>query len=158
MTREKIREFTLRVSGANKTEMIVILYDIALTYAEDALKVRETGDRKAFRTEIGRIRNTVRELMDSVNTSADMGMNLLKLYIFCNEELTRAFLDCDAEPVCHVVSILTKLREAYEEVSRRDDSGPIMENTEKVYSGLTYNRNSMSEDVSGRDYNRGYLA
>ncbi len=158
MTRDKIQEFTLRISGANKTAMIVILYDIALTYAEDAVKEAENGDRKAFRTEIERLRNTIRELMDSVNTSADMGMNILQLYIFCNRELTKAYLDCDREPVEHVVSILTKLREAYEEVSRHDTTGPIMENTEKIYSGLTYDRNKGLTDVSGRDQSRGYLA
>ncbi|MCR5279970.1 MAG: flagellar protein FliS [Lachnospiraceae bacterium] len=158
MTREKIQEFTLRVSGANKTEMIVILYDIALTYAEDAKAALERSDTAAFRVEIGRIRNTLRELMDSVNTSADMGMNILKLYIFCNGELTRAYMDCDMDPVFHVVSILTKLREAYEVVSRQDKTGPVMENTEKVYSGLTYNRSLRSDDVSGSDVNRGYFA
>ncbi len=158
MTKDKIREFTLRISGASKTEMIVILYDIALTYAEDAVKACEAGDRKAFRTETDRIRNTVRELMDSVNTSADMGMNILQLYIFCNRELTRAYLDCDTEPVKHVVSILTGLREAYKGVSGHDKSGPVMENTEKIYSGLTYDRNSSLTDVSGGDSGRGYLA
>ena len=157
MTRDKIQEYTLRTSGANKTEMIVILYDIALTYAEDAKKASEGSDRKAFRQEVRRVKSTVRELMNSVNTSADMGRNLLKLYIFCNGELTKAYADCDMEPVYHVISILTKLREAYEEVSRLDTSGPVMENTEKVFSGLTYDRNSIFVDVS-KDANRGYLA
>lgn len=37
MNNERKQEFTLRITGANKTEMIVILYDMFQAYLEDAM-------------------------------------------------------------------------------------------------------------------------
>ncbi|MCR5309941.1 MAG: flagellar protein FliS [Lachnospiraceae bacterium] len=158
MNKDMIREFTMRVSSANKTEMVVILYDIAITYIGDAKKALAKGDKPTFRLEVGHIRNTVKELMDSVNTSTDIGLNLMRLYVFCNGELTRAFLDYSEEPLNHVYNTLSKLREGYAEVSRQDTSGPVMVNTERVYSGLTYNKKRLNEYMSSSEGNRGILA
>jgi hypothetical protein len=39
-----------------------------------------------------------------------------------------------------------------------DTSEPVMFNTERIYAGMTYNRNMMSENLSGTEANRGILA
>ena len=158
MNKDKIREFTMRVSNANKSDMVVILYDIAITYIGDAKKALAKGDKPTFRLEVGHIRNTVKELMDSVNTGTDIGLNLMRLYVFCNGELTRAFMDYSEEPLNHVYNTLSKLREGYAEVSRQDTSEPVMVNAERVYAGYTYNRNLMNENISAMEGNRGILA
>ena len=44
MTDEKKKEFTRRISEANPTEMVVILYDIALTYVEEGQEAFDAGD------------------------------------------------------------------------------------------------------------------
>ena len=41
MKKEKKQEFTLRITRANKTQMVVILYDMVLTYLEDAIEAFE---------------------------------------------------------------------------------------------------------------------
>lgn len=158
MTKDKIQDFTFRVTTANKTEMIVILYDIGITYIDDAVSKLDCADFKGFRNEIGRIRNTLRELMNSVDTSNEIGANILKLYIFCSRELTSAFLNFDKNSLYHVANIFKNLKEAYEEVSKNDTSGPVMEHAETVFNGLTYNRDLRSESVSNGSTNRGFLA
>lgn len=157
MTKEKIREFTVRITGANKTGMIVILYDIALQYISDAKESLKKDERKRFRDEIGHVRATLGELSDSVDTSSELGMTMLRLYIFCNRELTKAFLDYDCEALSSVENIFSKFRDAYFEKSREDDSEPVMMNTERVFAGLTYNKNSMAENITAGNLNRGYL-
>jgi len=153
---EKIRDFTLRITNANKTEMITILYDIGIVYMEDALACID-DDKPGFRLEIGRVRATLKELMNSVNVDDELGHNLLRLYIFLSEELTKSYLDYDKEPLLHVLSVFNRLSEAYKEAEKKDLSAPVMEHTEKVYSGFTYNKNSISENVSAAEVNRGYL-
>lgn len=159
MTRDKIQEFTLKISKANKTEMIAILYDMGIQYLEDAKKALQTDNNKElFRTEISRARNVISELMASVNPSMDLGFNFISLYIYSSKELTRAFLDYQVEPIDHVISVFSKLSEAYGEVAKTDMSGAVMGNSQKVYSGLTYNRallNNLAMDISG---SRGFLA
>lgn len=157
MTNELIKDFTYRVTQANKTEMIAVLYDIGVVYLKDSLSSLEKGDKEGFRTELTRARNTVRELIASVNTSVELGMNFLSLYIYCSGELTRAYMDYDSDPVYHVISIFERLGEAYHTVSVNDTSGPVMGNTEKIYSGFTYNRSMTTESVSAGGEIRGYL-
>ena len=41
MKKEKKQEFTLRITKANKTQMIVILYDMVLEYLKDSLESLE---------------------------------------------------------------------------------------------------------------------
>ena len=77
MTKEQIQAFTLRVSSANKTEMIVILYDIAITYLNDSVSAKESDDKSLFRAELNRTKSTVQELMNSVDTSTELGQTLL---------------------------------------------------------------------------------
>lgn len=158
MTREKIRDFTIRVTTANKTEMIVILYDIAITYLQDAIDALSEGNHSEYRMELGRARNTLRELQNSVDTSIDLGMNLLKIYVYCNKELTKAYLDYDEAPIFHVMAMFIGLRDAYMEAGKVDKSGPVMDNVETICSGYTYNRYMRRETVSTGEYNRGLLA
>lgn len=158
MTREEIQDFTRRITHANKTEMIVILYDIILTYTNDAKENLEKEDIVAFRKSISYLRSSFRELIDSVNTSVDLGLNLLQLYIFCQSEITRAVTRSQAGHLDNVINVISGLRESYNEIAPLDKSGPIMDNTEKVYSGLTYNPYGRSENMVETSSNRGILA
>lgn len=157
MTKDKIQDFTYRVTQANKTEMIVVLYDIGETYIQDAISDIEKADYRGCRTEIERTRDTIRELINSVDTSKEIGQNLLKLYIFCSGQLTKAFVDYDKNALYQVLSIIKRLREAYNKVSKIDTTGPVMQNTEKVYTGFSYNKNLRSENLSEGNFNRGFL-
>ncbi len=157
MTKDRIQAFTRRIVNANKTEMIVILYDIGLYYIDEAGEFLKNGERISFRNSIDKERAVLRELMGSVNTSNEIGQNILSLYIFAKKELTKAYIQLDAEPLKAVKNIFSGLREAYDKISSLDTSEAIMQHTENVYAGLTYGRNSLKEQVAGTDLNRGYL-
>lgn len=157
MTKERIQDFTRRIAFANKTEMIVILYDIAIEYIEDAVYSLEAGKKDEFRNDIVKAKNTVSELMNSLDTSAEPGMILLNLYVFCKKELTHGFTMFDGKSLDTVAGILKELRGVYEELSRKDNSGAVMEHAEAVYTGFTYNRNSLQDNFSNLDLGRGFL-
>ena len=48
MQKEKIQEFTRRVSQDNRTSLIVTMYDIMLTYLDEAKAALEAEDREGF--------------------------------------------------------------------------------------------------------------
>lgn len=158
MTKEEIQDFTLRVTHANKTSMIVIIYDILLTYLRDARKALQRGDNREFRTEIGRARNSLNELIASVNTSDELGLTLLRLYIFSSGELTKAFINYDERNIENVIRIMNKLTDAYRTIADKDESQPVMGNPEKVFSGLTYNPYGKVESMVEPSTSRGILA
>ena len=61
------------------------------------------------------------------------------------------------EHLDHVVSIVSKLKEAYVELSKQDESAPVMQNSQTIYAGLTYGRGELTENMADQSSNRGYL-
>lgn len=158
MTKELKQQFTLRITQANKTELIVILYDMILAYVDDAKKARAEENRAAFHDAIRKIRGCVGELIASLNPEYEPAMNLLSLYIYVNRELVHADVRSDTEPLGHVVMVIAGLKEAYEIIALEDKSGAVMQNAQTVYAGLTYSKADLTENMADQGMNRGFLA
>ena len=154
MTKDRIQEFTLRVTQANSTEMIVILYEMLLDYvgeAEEALsKKQETELFEAVR----KARGCLNELLDSLNMKYEIAANLRKLYFFCIRKLVhlQAGQESAAEDICCVIA---PLRDAYKEIAKLNQAAPVMDNSQTVYAGLTYGRNTLTENMADQGANRG---
>ena len=67
MTRELKQQYTLRISQANKTQMVVILYEMLLIYIEEARMAHGQEDRAGFKEGIRKARGCVKELMESLH-------------------------------------------------------------------------------------------
>ena len=52
MDAEKKREFTRLISQGNRSELVVIQYEIFYAYMEDAKAAHENGDYEGFRAAI----------------------------------------------------------------------------------------------------------
>ncbi len=155
MTKELKQEFTLRVSQANATRMIVILYEILMEYINEARECLGSGNLEGFHDAITHSICCLRELSSSINFDNEMSGNLLSLYVFCTKELTKANLHNSGEELYHVEIIIQKLHKTYLELAQRDTSSPVMKNTQVVYAGLTYGKESLIVNLS-QDVNRGY--
>ena len=158
MTKELKQQFTLRITQANKTELIVILYDMILAYVDEAKEAYEAADRTAFHDAIRKIRGCNQELIASLNFEYEPAMNLLSLYLYVNRELAHADVRNETEPLAHVVMVISGLKEAYEIIAAQDKSGAVMQNTQTVYAGLTYGKNDLTENMADQGTNRGFLA
>lgn len=158
MTKECKQQFTLRITQANKTEMIVILYEMILTYMSDAEDELEKGEITAFREDLRKTRGCFGELLASLNLEYELAARLLSLYLYCNRELIKADIRKESEPLTHVRSVIEKLLAAYRELAEQDTSGPVMQNSQTVYTGLTYGKNKLSEDMTEEGTNRGFRA
>ena len=67
MTKEQKQEFTRRITQANSTQLIVILYEMLLLYLEEGAQAHASGDRDAFREAIRKARGCLNELLASLN-------------------------------------------------------------------------------------------
>jgi flagellar protein FliS len=47
--------------------------------------------------------------------------------------------------------VVRGLMSSFQEVAKQDDSGPVMENTQQVYAGLTYGKGSLNEVALNTD-------
>lgn len=157
MTREKKQELTRRITQANKTEMIEILYEMILCYLEDAAEAHDRQERGEYREAIRKARNCFRELLSSLNLEQELAVHLLQLYMYCNRELAHADVKNDAAYLEHVRRVVGSLQEAYVQLAGQDTSGPVMQNSQTVYAGLTYGRGELTENMADQGTNRGFL-
>ena len=140
MKAESVKIYTRRITSANKSEIIVIMYDIIeenLTLAKEAL---DKGDRPAFRNEIKQAVSFVKELLVSLDMSYEVSKNLASLYIYVSRCLNFALVSGKKEEIEAAEKVLRKLGESFREVAKTDESKPVMENTQRVYAGITYGR------------------
>ena len=149
MTREMKQIFTRRITEANRTQLIVILYDMTLTYLKDATVAQEIGCDQEYKKAVQCARNCISELRNSLDFAYDLSKNLFALYIFADRELA-------ANRIQDVVKMFKKLRDAYQTVSKKDDSKPLMQNTQDVYAGFTYGRTDVNENLMNYSSARGY--
>ncbi len=154
MTDEAKKDFTLRITQANKSGLVVILYEMYLAYLDDA--VQAADDRQAYKEGLRKARGCLNELINSLDFHYDLARRLFQLYIYIGREMALAEAKGNAEPLADCRKIIDRLLEAYREASRSDTSGPVMENTQTVYAGLTYGKGELTENLS-HEGNRGFL-
>ncbi len=159
MTKEEIKDFTLRVSSANSVDLVVILYDVILTDIKNAKISCEAGDFEAFRKDIHHATRFIHELTSCLDFNVELSLNLATLYSYCARLLSQAAAANRAELLDDVKAVIEPLRSSFSQISALDPSGPLMKNTQSVYAGLTYGKGYLNETfVDPRDYNRGFMA
>lgn len=156
MTDELKKEFTLKITRANATELVVILYDMILVYIKEAGEFWGVDNKEEYQRSLQKIRNCIGELMDSLNTEYEMARNMYSLYVFFLKELVKA--ERKENGISYVKAIkpmIESLRNAYDEVASENKTGPLMQNAQTVYAGLTYGRKDVNvnlEQLSNRGF------
>ncbi len=158
MTKELKKEYTLKISQANKTQLITILYEMLLIYAGEAKESHGREDRAGFREGIRKARGCVNELLASLNFQYGLAANFLQLYMYINRELAKAEVRNITEPLENIEKVVGQLHAAYEKLGEMDTSAPVMSNVQTVYAGLTYGRNSLTENLTDQGIDRGFRA
>ena len=140
MKAESIKIFTRRITSANKSEIIVIIYDIIEENLALAKKALAEGDRETYRNEIKQAISFVKELLVSLDMNYEVSKNLASLYIYVSRCLNFALVSGKKEEIEAAEKVLRKLGDSIREVAKTDESKPVMENTQRVYAGITYGR------------------
>ncbi|SDB32674.1 flagellar protein FliS [Eubacterium oxidoreducens] len=151
------QDFTRRISKANKTELVEIIFDICFAYMEEAKAAKEAQEHNAFKDAVRGATRTVQQLKANLNFEYPIAAQLYRLYQFALERLSVSMYRYDLSGIEEAKVVLRPIKEAFAELARQDSSGPMMHNTQKVYAGMTYGRNELSENLIG-DINRGFLA
>jgi flagellar protein fliS len=137
---ESVKIFTRRITSANKSEIIVIIYDIIEENLALAKKALAEGDRETYRNEIKQAISFVKELLVSLDMNYEVSKNLASLYIYVSRCLNFALVSGKKEEIEAAEKVLRKLGDSFREVAKTDESKPVMENTQRVYAGITYGR------------------
>ena len=159
MTNTKIKDYTLRVSQASPCELVVILYDIILDDIDAAKSAADAGNKSGYQAELTHAGKFLNELMGTLDFSVSLSYHLMSLYIYANKMLTKARVSGNPDSLADVAMIMEKLRAGFEAIKNQDTNGPVMQNVQQVYAGLTYSKGQLNEAfLNPQDYNRGFNA
>ena len=159
MKKEAIQEYATRVSQASKSDLIVILYEMILTELKEGKDAFQENDLLSYEKNLKQAQKYLVELMGSLNYTYELSLELLSLYIFVNERIITALMKKEPTYIDSAESIMDKLLVGFEGVSKADNSGPAMKNTQQVYAGLTYDKGKLNETyLDPNDNNRGFIA
>lgn len=155
MKKEDKQQFTLRITQANSTELLVILYEMLLCYLEDGAEALEEGKDQELHDAARKARGCIYELMDSLHMEYAPAPALMQLYLFCIRRLALGEARRDAGLLKEIRRVIEPLRDAYGQIAVQNSAGPVMNNSQTVYAGLTYGRNTLTENMADQGANRG---
>ena len=155
MTKEEKQQFTLRISQANSTQLVVILYEMLLSYLKEAREELETENRPGFHEAVRKARGCLNELLQSLHLEYEPAPALRQLYLFCIRRLAIGEAKENMAPLEEIEKVINPLQDAYARIAVQNNAGPVMENSQAVYAGLTYGRNTLTENMADQGSNRG---
>lgn len=157
MNKEAIKTFSYRISQASKTELVVIMYDMAQEYLKDAIQALNDDDKIGFCNNIRQVKRVIDELSSGLDMQYEIANELFVLYMQADKILIRCLARMDNDGLDKVGNMLNKLRESFYKLSKDDDSGPVLKNVQQVYAGLTYSSAGGSNEIYNDPVNnRGY--
>ena len=156
MDSELKKEFTRRLSQCNKGELIVIMYDIVFAYIHEAVEAYEKNDYEAYKIAIKNAQKSINTLKNALNHQYTLSNDLHKLYVYANNALAKAIYQNRLDGLKEAEDILKRLYTSFCEAAKTDTSGPLMRNTQQVYAGITYGRNSLNENCIENNH-RGFF-
>lgn len=158
MKKEDKQQFTLRITQANPTELVVILYEMLLCYLAEAGEALESGEEILFHEAARKSRGCLNELLDSLNVKYQPAPSLQQLYLFCLRRLALGEARKDMAILGEIEKVIRPLHNAYSQLAKQNPAGPVMNNAQTVYAGLTYGRNTLTENMADQGSNRGMFA
>lgn len=159
MNNEDLKAFTTRITQANGSELVVIVYEIILKDIENAKEAFGTQDHATFTRDVNHAIKFVNELINTLDFGYPISYDLMQLYLYCNKQLIQTTLKNELEPLESASKVLTSLLKGFIDVAGQDEGGPLMSNTQQVYAGLTYGKSSLNEMyIDPNQASRGFRA
>lgn len=159
MDKEKKQEYSTRIVQANRTELLVIVYELLQEDLKHALIEYERQDIRAFDAALKSAQKFLHELMGTLNYQYELSFRLLSIYKFINKVIIRDRLQVRDDELKSCIGLIERIHDAYAQISSEDREGPVMKNVQQVYAGLTYGKHALSEvSMDESDGHRGLYA
>lgn len=156
MTEEQIKDYTLRITQSNASALAVITCELA----EDCMKEAKTAvaqeDWKEYCHLVKKAERYIGELIHSMNDNDPAGKIMMGYCVEVHRNLIQARIGKMQSLLEEAEAMLKPVQEVLTRVAREDSEPPVMENTQKIYVGLTYGRTSLNEMAVDPRSNRGY--
>ena len=96
--------------------------------------------------------------INSLDVRYEPAPTLQQLYLYCMRRLALGEARKDVALLEEIRKVIHPLHDAYAQLAKQNTAGPVMNNTQTVYAGLTYGRNTLTENMADQGANRGMFA
>ncbi len=159
MVNDLIKAYTARISQASRSQLVVIMYEIILSDIESAKKHYEAGQIDSYTRELKHAQRFLNELMATLDYRYELSYQLMSLYIFINKTIITAIYQKKSDNLTDAEAILKILMDGFKGIIKEDKSGPVMQNTQQLYAGLTYGKGVLNETyLNPNEQSRGFRA
>ncbi|NLL92765.1 MAG: flagellar protein FliS [Clostridiales bacterium] len=150
MTKEEIKDFSLRITQSSKTELVVVTYDIIINYLEAAKNSFKEDNIEEFIFNVKKAKQFINDLSSNLDFHYKLSFDLMSLYLYANKCLVSAQVKKTDEKLDSVIDVISGLKIGFLEVAKEDVRGLAMPNSSQVYVGLTYGKTSKLNEYSVR--------
>ena len=153
MTEEQMNIYKMRITQAGIGELVVIMLEMEMQWLDEALKAFEKKETEEFLSCLKKAQGTQVELMNVMNMKNPLAVEVYSVFVFINKQLIEAGIKREIGDLPRCKVMLQKYYLSFLEVAKTDHAGPVMEQSEKVYAGLTYGTGGLVENsVGGTEY------
>lgn len=156
MKKDLIQDFTLRISNANRSELVVIKFDMFDEYVESAVSALDSGDNALWKKEVKSCIGLIDSFKNTLDFKYDISDDLFLIYQYCVTLCYKALSLKDKDKLLEAKLIMDRLAKAFKVVAADDDSPALMWHSEQVVAGMTYGKSSLYEGTLGAETNRGF--
>lgn len=112
------------VETASPARLIVMLYDGAIRFINEALYAMQQRDYETQNARLQRAQKILAELISSLDfdKGGEIAENLFRLYTYMYNQLVEANINDDAARLEHVVGLLSEIREAWDTVAAESEA------------------------------------
>lgn len=117
-----------QVATVDRGRLIVLLYEGAISFLTKAKASLDDGDVPTTANLINRALDIIDELNASLNLEqgGEIAANLRRLYLFMSDQLVRAKIRKEAEPVVEVIRMLVTLNDAWRQAVASPEAQEVL--------------------------------
>ena len=112
------------VETASPARLIVMLYDGAIRFINEAAYAMQQRDYETQNAKLQRAQKILAELISSLdfNKGGEIAENLFRLYTYMYNQLVEANINDDRDRLEHVVHLLSELRKAWDTIATESEA------------------------------------
>ncbi|MBE5923044.1 MAG: hypothetical protein E7271_01075 [Lachnospiraceae bacterium] len=153
MTDEQMNVYKMRITQAGVGELTVIMLEMEMQWINEAVDAFNSNDMETYIDCVDKAQATQVELMNVLNLDNEVSKDVYSVFCFFNKQLINSKIKRQPQELDKIVDMLNKYHESFSQIASTDNQGPVMEQSEKVYAGLTYGSGGLVESsLGGTEY------
>ena len=149
MTTEEMNVYKMRITQAGVGELTVIMLEMEMQWIKEAIDAYEVKDMDTYIDYVGKAQATQLELMNGLNLDNEVSRDVYSVYVFINKQLINSKIRKEPQDLDRILTMLEAYHESFKAIAGTDTEGPVMDQSEKVYAGLTYGSGGLVENSMG---------